>query len=97
MRKPLIQESSLAGAKFEVYAAEDIYTNDYQLDENGVRTKYYTNGELVATLAIEDGKAKLGDLPMGSYKVVEVEAPYGYVSNKEARWSHSLMWMIRHQ
>lgn len=82
----IYKESSLAGAKFEVYAAEDIYTNDYQLDENGVRTKYYTNGELVATLVTgEDGKAKLGDLPMGSYKVVEVEAPYGYVLNKEAQ------------
>lgn len=82
----IYKQGTLAGAKFEVYAAEDIYTNDYQLDENGVRTKYYTNGDLVATLVTgEDGKAKLGDLPMGSYKVVEVEAPYGYVLNKEAQ------------
>ena len=82
----IYKEGFLAGAKFEVYAAEDIYTNDYQLDENCVRTKYYTNGDLVAILVTgEDGKAKLGDLPMGSYKVVEVEAPYGYVLNKEAQ------------
>ena len=29
------REGSLAGAKFEIYAAEDIYTADMQTDENG--------------------------------------------------------------
>ena len=78
------KEGSLAGAKFEVYAAEDIYTADMQVDENGNRTKYYSAGDLVATIVTgEDGKATLSDLPLGSYKVVEVEAPYGYVLNKE--------------
>ena len=78
------KEGSLAGAKFEVYAAEDIFTGDMQKDENGNRTKYYSKGELVATLVTgEDGKAKLSDLPLGSYKVVEVEAPYGYVLNSK--------------
>ncbi|MBP3504959.1 MAG: LPXTG cell wall anchor domain-containing protein, partial [Lachnospiraceae bacterium] len=78
------REGSLAGAKFEVYAAEDIYTADMQVDENGNRTKYYSAGDLVATIVTgEDGKATLSDLPLGSYKVVEVEAPYGYVLNKE--------------
>ena len=78
------KEGSLAGAKFEVYAAEDIYTADMQVDENGSRTKYYSAGDLVATIVTgEDGKATLSDLPLGSYKVVEVEAPYGYVLNKE--------------
>ncbi len=78
------REGSLAGAKFEVYAAEDIFTADMQTDENGNRTKYYSAGDLVATLVTgEDGKATLSDLPLGSYKVVEVEAPYGYVLNPE--------------
>ena len=66
------KEGSLSGAKFEVYAAEDIFTADMQVDENGNRTKYYSAGDLVATLVTgEDGKATLSDLPLGSYKVVE--------------------------
>lgn len=80
----IYKEGSLAGAKFEVYAAEDIFTADMQKDENGNRTKYYSKGDLVATLVTgEDGKATLSDIPMGQYKVVEVEAPYGYVLNEE--------------
>ena len=73
-------EGGLAGARFEVYANEDIYTADMQVDINGNRTKYYAKGELIATLVTgDDGTVILSDLPLGSYKVVEVEAPYGYV------------------
>ena len=55
-----------------------------QLDENGNRTKYYSKDELVATLVTgKDGKATLKDLPLGNYKIVEVEAPFGYVLNKD--------------
>ena len=78
------KEGSLAGAKFEVYAAEDIYTADMQTDENGNRTRYYTEGDLVTTVVTgEDGKATVSDLPLGKYRVVEVEAPYGYVLNSK--------------
>ena len=81
------KEGSLAGAKFEIYAAEDIYTADMQTDENGNRNKYYAEGDLVATVVTgEDGKAKVSDLPLGKYRVVEVEAPYGYVLNKEEQY-----------
>ena len=81
------REGSLAGAKYEVYAAEDIFTADMQKDADGNRTKYYSEGELVATLVTgDDGKAVLENLPLGKYKVVEVEAPYGYVLNQDAQY-----------
>ncbi len=77
-------EGSLAGAKFEIYAAEDIYTADMQCDADGNRNKYYSAGELVTTVVTdENGKAVVSDLPLGSYRVVEIEAPYGYVLNSE--------------
>lgn len=80
----IYKEGLLAGAKFEVYAAEDIYTADMQCDENGNRNKYYSAGNLVTTVVTgKDGKATVKDLPLGKYKVVEVEAPYGYVLNSE--------------
>ena len=78
------KEGSLEGAEFEVYAAEDIFTADMQKDENGNRTKYYRKGDLVATLTTgKDGKASISGLPLGQYRVVETEAPYGYVLNGE--------------
>lgn len=80
------KEGSLSGAKFEVYANEDIYTADMQLDVNGNRTKYYSKDDLVATLVTgDDGTATLSDLPLGSYRVIEVEAPYGFVLNSEEK------------
>ena len=76
------KEGSLAGAKFKVYAAEDIYTADNQKDADGNRIKYYSKGDLVTTLTTgKDGKATAKNLSLGQYRVVEVEAPYGYVLN----------------
>ena len=55
-----------------------------QTDEDGNRTKYYRKGDLVGTLTTgEDGKASISGLPLGQYRVVETEAPYGYVLNGE--------------
>ena len=78
------REGSLSGAKFEVYAAEDIYTADNQKDTAGNRNKHYSKGELVTTLVTgTDGKATATNLPLGKYKVVEVEAPDSFVLNPD--------------
>lgn len=77
---------NLAGAVFEVYAAEDIYTADFQKDAEGNRILEYAAGELVGTVTTnEKGEAYLTDLPLGSYKIVEVTAPEGFVLNGEAQ------------
>ena len=77
---------NLAGAVFEVYAAEDIYTADFQKDAEGNRILEYSAGELVGTVTTdENGEAYLSDLPLGSYKIVEVTAPEGFVLNGEAQ------------
>ena len=47
-----------------------------------IRDRYYSKGDLVATLTTgKDGKAVAKNLPLGKYKVVEVTAPNGYVLN----------------
>ena len=72
----------LAGAEFEVYAAENIYTADHQVDENGERTMYFAKDALVATVTTgEDGYATVKNLPLGSYYVKEKNAPESYVLN----------------
>lgn len=77
---------NLAGAVFEVSAAEDIYTADFQKDAEGNRILEYAAGELVGTVTTdENGEAYLNNLPLGSYKIVEVSAPEGFVLNEEAQ------------
>ena len=75
----------LKGVTFEVYAAEDIYTADHQVDENGNRTLYYAKDALVAKATTdEDGYAYVKDLPLGEYYVKESEAPEGFVHNENS-------------
>ena len=67
------EDKPLSGARFEVYAAEDIRTADNQ-------EIAYAKGALVSTLVTgQDGKAVLSGLPLGKYRVVEVQAPNGYI------------------
>ena len=47
----------LVGAEYTITAAEDIYTQDRQLDANGSRTLWYAKGDVVAVVTTGDGSA----------------------------------------
>ena len=81
----IYEEQFLKDAVFEVYAAEDIYSPDYQKDADGNRIVVYTKDTLVTTITTgEDGMAVAENLPLGAYRVVEKTAPEGFVLNPEA-------------
>ena len=81
----IYEEQFLKGAVFEVYAAEDIYSPDYQKDADGNRIVVYAKDTLVTTITTgEDGMAVAENLPLGAYRVTEKTAPEGFVLNPEA-------------
>lgn len=81
----IYEEQFLKDAVFEVYAAEDIYSPDYQKDADGNRILVYAKDTLVTTITTdEDGMAVAENLPLGAYRVVEKTAPEGFVLNPEA-------------
>ena len=110
--KFIYEELPVAGAEYTIEAAEDIYTQDNQKDENGNRTVWFREGETVAVLVtgeegqIDDVKYPAGGyaehpivqvihdgetgrvavrLPLGSYRVYESKAPYGYLGTDEVK------------
>ncbi|MBR1382910.1 MAG: Cna B domain protein, partial [Ruminococcus sp.] len=71
---PVFADGDLAGAEFEVTAAEDIVTAD-----GTVRAH---KGDVVATLTTDDkGYAETPLLYLGKYTVTETKAAYGYVNS----------------
>ena len=80
------EETSLEGAEFEIYAAEDIYTPDHQVDEQGNRHVIYAKDTLVKTVTTnKNGEAVIKDLPLGKYRVKETKAPSGFVLNPDSQ------------
>ena len=74
--QPVYEVNGLAGATYEITAAEDIYTLD--------GTLRYSAGEVVDTVTTnEDGIAESKALYLGKYEICETEAPYGMVINNE--------------
>ena len=70
--KPVYQNAFLAGAVFELHAAEDIVGRE--------GTTFYKKDELVETLTTSGtGAVKSKVLPLGKYYLKEVSAPDGYV------------------
>lgn len=69
---PVYGESGLAGAEFEICAAEDVFTPD--------GTLRYAKGDVVDTLTTAaDGTAESRELYLGKYEIRETKAPYGMV------------------
>lgn len=74
--QPVYSVQGLAGAVYEITAAEDIYTLD--------GTLRYAAGEVVDTVTTDDtGLAESKPLYLGKYEIREITAPYGMVLNEE--------------
>ena len=73
---PVYEVQGLAGAKFNIVAAEDVYTPD--------GTLRYAAGTVVDTVVTgQNGEAVSKRLYLGRYRVVEVESPYGMILAEE--------------
>lgn len=76
--QPVYASAWLAGAVYEITAAEDIITPD--------GTLRYSKGEVAATIETDStGAATTVPLYLGSYEIREVKAPYGMVLNPERK------------
>ena len=72
VHQPVYEEGYLAGAVFELRAAEDIVGKD--------GTVWFHAGDVADTITTtEAGKDVSKELPLGRYELVEVSAPEGYL------------------
>lgn len=75
-QSPVFEERCLAGAVFEVRAAEEIVCGD--------GTVWYQKDELVDTITTSGtGTDWSKELPLGKYKLMEIAAPEGYALSDE--------------
>lgn len=76
--QPVYRVGGLAGAEFQVTAAEDTYTPD--------GTLRYRKDAVVATLVTaDDGTAVTDPLYLGKYTVTETKAPHGMILNSASQ------------
>ena len=76
VQRPIFEERYLAGAVFEVRAAEEVVGAD--------GTIWYQQDELVDTITtIGNGSDTSAELPLGRYYLQEVAAPAGYVLDNQ--------------
>ena len=75
---PVYEVQNLAGATYEIRAAEDIYTLDGTLRA--------AKGEVVDTITTgSDGSATSKELYLGKYEIFEIQAPEPMVLNPESQ------------
>ncbi|MDO4286295.1 MAG: SpaA isopeptide-forming pilin-related protein [Eubacteriales bacterium] len=75
---PVYEVRNLAGATYEIRAAEDIYTLDGSLRA--------AKGEVVDTITTgSDGSATSKELYLGKYEIIETQAPEPMVLNPESQ------------
>ena len=77
----IYEDNGIPYAKFNIEAAEDIYTQDNQ------GTLIYSKGQIVDQVEISYGHGDTKLLPLGKYKVYELETNYGFVLNSEAQYA----------
>ena len=78
VQKPVYEQRNLAGAVFELRAAEEIVGRD--------GTAWYGEGELVDTIITTAGGEDASKLlPLGRYTLTEVKAPEGYAPDDTPR------------
>lgn len=65
----------LAGAEYTITAAEDIYTQDRQIDNYGNRTLWYAKGDVVAVVTTGDGSADIA-----AFAPARTKATYDFLS-----------------
>lgn len=73
------QVCRIPGAVFRLSAQEDIVRAD--------GTRVYEKGEIIAEWleTDKDGQVTVTDLPMGIYRITEVQSPSGFVGNREPK------------
>ncbi len=78
--EPIYEEIKIEGVEFEIYAKEDIYSQDNQ------GTKLCEKDQLVRKITTNaEGKAYQDNLPIGKYYVKEVKTAEGFVQNQETK------------
>ena len=74
LTEDVMDDADVAGVTFDVYAKEDIVSAD------GLGTVYHKAGDKVATIVTNDkGIARIDDLPLGKYYLVETKTLDGFV------------------
>lgn len=86
--RPIYEDRYLAGATFEIRAAEDIIGGD--------GTLWYAKDALVETITTSgNGSDMSKELPLGRYYLIETSAPVGYML-EDVPYEADLTWLDGH-